>query len=135
MPTDRPPTNYIRASKFEIQKQDGIAVAIAHDSTKLRIYHGVINDQTNSKTIIDSGTTTIYIRDSLVKEQRFQVTKIPARTVIVANHDKIQVNGIVTIDMKLDGLPSERIVAYTFPLGNIDLILGLPWLKKHWCHE
>ena len=28
-------------------------------------------------------------------------------------------------------MPSERIIAYTFPLGNIDLILGLPWLKKH----
>ena len=33
--------------------------------------------------------------------------------------------------MKLNGLPSERVIAYTFPLGNIDLILDLPWLKKH----
>ena len=107
----------------------------AHLCMKLPVYRGIINNQTNSKTIIDFGTTTIYIRDSLVQEQEFKVTKIPARTVIVANHDKIQVNGIVTIDMKLDGLPSERIIAYTFPVGNIDLILGLPWLKKHRPHS
>jgi len=62
---------------------------------------------------------------------KLEVTKIPPRTVIVANHEKVSVNGIVTFDMKLDGLPSERVTAYTFPLGNVDLILGLPWLKKH----
>ena len=135
IPTDRPPTprftNRIRASEYEIQEEEGIAIAVAPDSTKLPIYHGIINDQANSKTIIDSGATTIYIRDSLVKEQGFKITKIPPRTVIVANHDRIQVDGIVTVDLKLNGLPSERIAAYTFPLGNIDIILGLPWLKKH----
>ena len=133
---DRPPTmtphpNHIRATKYEIHYRDGVAVAIAPDSTKLPIYNGVINNQTSSKTIIDSGATTTYIRDTLVKEQGYNVMKISPRTVIVANHDKIQVNGIVSVDLKLDGLPSERIIAYTFPLGNIDVILGLPWLKKH----
>jgi len=138
IPTDRPPTsrftNRICASEYEIQEQEGIAIAVAPDSTKLPIYHGIINDQTDSKTIIDSGATTIYIRDSLVKEQGFKITKIPPCTVIVANHDRIQVDGIVTVDLKLNGLPSERIAAYTFPLGNIDIILGLPWLKKHRPH-
>ena len=110
-------------------------MAVAPDSMKLPIYHGVINDQTDSKISIDSGATTIYIRDSLVKEQGFKITKIPPHTLVVANHDRVQVNGIVTMDLKLDGLLSEGIRAYTFPLGNMDTIIGLPWLKKHRPHS
>ena len=66
-----------------------------------------------------------------MQDINLQVMKIPPRTVVVANHHKLEVNGIVTFDLKLHGLPSERITAYTFPLSNIDLIFGLPWLKKH----
>ena len=34
--------------------------------------------------------------------------------------------------MQLDGLPKEKVVAYTFPLsGGLDIILSLPWIKKH----
>ena len=66
----------------------------------------------------------LYFRDSLAEEMKLKVTKIP-RTVIVANHEKVSVNGVVTFDMKLNEFPSERVTAYTFPLRNIDLILDL----------
>ena len=60
------------------------------------------------------------------------VSRVAPRTVVVADKEKVQVNGIVTFDLQLDGLPTEKITAYTFPLsGGLDLILGLPWIKKH----
>ena len=33
--------------------------------------------------------------------------------------------------MKLRNLPVETVTTYTFPLGSVDLVLGLPWLIKH----
>ena len=139
IPTDRPPTSpstqppphHVRSAIFKVEDQDGIAVAVAPDSTKLPIYQGVIDNRANSEIVLDSGATTIYFRDTLAEEMKLKVTKIPPRTVLVANHEKVSVNGVVIFDMKLNGLPSERVIAYTFPLGNIDLILDLPWLKKH----
>lgn len=33
--------------------------------------------------------------------------------------------------MKFGNLPAEIIMVYMFPLGNVDLVLDLPWLQKH----
>ena len=46
-------------------------------------------------------------------------------SVAIADKDKV-INGLVTFDLQLDGLPEERIAAYTLPLGSIALILGPP---------
>ena len=68
IPTDRPPTltNYIHATNFNVQEEDGTTFAVAPDSTKLPIYQGIIDNQAYSKVILDSAATTIYLRDSLV---------------------------------------------------------------------
>jgi hypothetical protein len=49
----------------------------------------------------------------------------------VADRDLVMVDGYATLEIKVGDLPKETITAYTFPLGSIDLILGLPWLQKH----
>jgi len=41
------------------------------------------------------------------------------------------VHGYATIDVKIGDLPVESVTAYLFPLDDIDLVLGLPWLQKH----
>ena len=115
IPTDRPPTfqpvqpfpHHIHSAIFKIEDQDNIAVAVAPDSTKLPIYRGVIDNEANLETILDSGATMIYFRDSLAEEMKLEITRIPPCTVLVANHVKVSVNGVVTFDMKLDRLPSE----------------------------
>lgn len=49
----------------------------------------------------------------------------------MADKELITVTGIVKFEMKLGNLSKETIIAYTFPLAKIDLVLGLPWLRKH----
>ncbi len=115
IPTDRPPMfqptqsfpHHIHSAIFKIEDQEGVAVAVTPDSTKLPIYRGVIDNRANLETVLDSGATMIYFRDSLAEEMKLEITRIPPRTVLVANHEKVSVNGVVTFDMKLNGLPSE----------------------------
>jgi len=100
-------------------------------SKKLPVYDAVLNKAEAAKTIIDGGASTLYVNEKIADRMGIQITKIKPRKVKVADKDIVMVNGICTFNMKLADLPSETITAYTFPLGSVDLILGLPWLDKH----
>jgi predicted aspartyl protease len=83
------------------------------------------------KTIIDSGASTLYISQRIVKDLGLQTTKVKARRVKVADNSRCVVNKIATVDVKVGNLPTETLTAYVFPLKDIDLVLGLSWLEKH----
>jgi len=89
---------------------------------------------TTCKMLIDTGATTVYVRARLVKELRLKTTKVKARRVKVADDDIKVVNKITTVDIKLGNLPVETLTAYVFPLKDLDLVLGTPWLEKHNLH-
>src|SRR5438046_782909 len=92
--------------------------------------HNSLGDNT-AKTIIDSCATTLYIGEHMLENMGVKPMAIKPRRVRVANKEIVTTTGIVEFEMKLGNLPAETITAYTFPLGNIDLVLGLPWLQKH----
>src|SRR5579859_5471081 len=97
----------------------------------LPIYGCDFNDGDVRKGIIDSGATSIYVNDKLVKKLSLPVTKIATRKVRIADKEVVVVHGYTAIDVKTGDLPVESVMAYLFPLDNIDLVLGLPWLQKH----
>src|SRR5579859_3961826 len=98
---------------------------------RLPIYGCDFKDGDVWKGIIDSGATSIYVNDKLVKKLSLPVTKIATRKVRIADKEVVVVHGYTTIDVKTGDLPVESVMAYLFPLDNIDLVLGLPWLQKH----
>jgi len=102
-------------------------------SRKLPVYDAYLNESESAKTIIDCGSSTLFLNEDMAKKLGAIVTKIrKPRKVNVAGKHVVKINGICTIEMKLGDLPKETVTAYTFPLGSgIDLILGLPWLEKH----
>jgi hypothetical protein len=99
-------------------------------STVLPIYDTDIGG-TMRRTIIDSGASTLYISEKIVKDLGLQTTRVKARRVKVADSSRCVVNRIATIDVKVGNFPTETLTAYVFPLKDIDLILGLSWLEKH----
>ena len=61
--TDHPSTSpsiqspyHVRSAIFKIEDQDGIAVTVAPDSTKLSIYQGIIDNRANSEIVLDLGS-------------------------------------------------------------------------------
>jgi gag-polyprotein putative aspartyl protease len=86
------------------------------------------------KVLIATGASTIYVSQSLVNELGLRTTKVKARRVEVADEDEDTphiVDEITQVDFKLGNLPVETLTAYVFPLTEFNLVLGLPWLKKH----
>ena len=102
-------------------------------SRKLPVYDAYLNGSEPAKTIIDCGSSTLFLNEDMARKLGAVVTKIrKPRKVNVAGKNVVKIDGICTIEMKLGDLPKETVTAYTFPLGSgIDLILGLPWLEKH----
>ena len=100
-------------------------------SKKLPVYDLVLNGTEPGKSVIDSCASSLYFNEKTAEKMGLEVTKIKPRKVKVADKDIVLVNGFCTFEMKIGDLPKETITAYTFPLGSIDLILGLPWLQKH----
>src|SRR6202451_4640737 len=100
-------------------------------SKKLPVYDLVMNGEESGKSVIDSGASTLYLNETKAEKLGLKVTKIRPRKVKVADKDTVMVDGYATLEIKVGDLPKETITAYTFPLGSIDLILGLPWLQKH----
>ena len=100
-------------------------------SRKLPVYSAVLDEEENAKTIIDSCSSTLYIREQLGEEMGKKITRIKPRNVKIADKEIVTINGICTFKMKLRNLPVEMVTAYTFPLGSVDLVLGLPWLIKY----
>ena len=100
-------------------------------SRKLPVYSAVLDEEENAKTIIDSCSSTLYIREQLGEEMGKKITRIEPRNVKIADKEIVTINGICTFKMKLGNLPVETVTAYTFHLGSVDLVLGLPWLIKH----
>jgi len=117
-------------SSYEIIKE-GTVVVKSPGSVKLPLYEAVLDNKLSSKAVIDSEATTQYVSEKAVKELGVNVVKVKPRKVIIADKEVVTVNGICTFEMKLGDLPAETVTAYTFPLGSVDLILGLPWLQKH----
>ena len=101
------------------------------ESTKLPVYEAVLNGNQSSKTIIDSGATTCYISEQSAASLGAEIQRIRPRKVLVADKELTTVTGVVRFEMKLGDLPKETITAYTFPLAKVNLVLGLPWLRKH----
>jgi len=108
--------------------EDGDAVTTG--SSKLPIFDAVINEAP-AKVIMDTGATTIYISERLVRKINAKVVKISPRRIHVADKDLITITGVCTVQLKLGKLAPESITAYVFPLHKVDLVLGLPWLQRH----
>ena len=100
-------------------------------STKLPVYSLVLNGEEPGKSVVDCGASTLYINETTAKRMGLEITTIKPRKVKIADKDTVMVDGYCTFEAKIGDLPKETITAYTFPLGSIDLILGLPWLQKH----
>jgi len=111
--------------------EDGDEVNTSSKSEKLPIFNAEVNDEHAAKVILDTGATTVYISEEYVHQIGAEITDIAPRSIRVANREVVQTSGLTKIRMKLGNLSPELITAYVFPLKKIDIILGLPWLKKH----
>jgi hypothetical protein len=92
-------------------------------SRKLPVYSTVLDEEENAKTIIDSCSSTLYVREQLGEEMGKKITRIKPRNVKIADKEIVTINGICTFKMKLGNLPVETVTAYTFPLGSVDIVL------------
>jgi len=111
--------------KTSVTKNDSLT------STKLLIYDLILNGEHSGKAVVDCGASTLCFNEMTAKSMGLEITKIKPRKVKIADKDMVMVTGYCTFEAKIEDLPKETITAYTFPLGSIDLILGLPWLQKH----
>ena len=100
-------------------------------SIKLPVYDVVFNGKHCGRSVVDSCASTFYFKESIAKAIGVEITKIKPKKVRIADKDVVMVDGYCTFEVKIEDLPKERITAYTFPLGIVDLILGSPWLQKH----
>src|SRR5579859_3201012 len=100
-------------------------------SARLPVYGCDFKDGNVRKGIIDSGATSVYVNDKLVKKLGPPVTKIAPRKVRIADKEVVAVHSYTTIDVKIGDLPVESVTTYLFLLDDIDLVLGLLWLQKH----
>ena len=100
-------------------------------STKLSVYDVVFNGEELGKSVVDSCASTFYFKDTMAKRIGTKIIKIKPKKVRIADKDVVMVDGYCTFEAKIGDLAKETITAYTFPLGSVDLILGLPWLQKH----
>ena len=112
-------------NKTSVTRNDGLI------STKLPVYDVVLNKEHAGKSVVDSGASTLYLNEKTAQNMGLKITKIKPRKVKVADKDTIMIDSYCSFEAKIGDLPKETITAYTFPLGSIDLILGLPWLQKH----
>lgn len=87
-----------------------------------------------TKALIDSGATGIFIHWNLVRKHRIP-TKPYAKPRIVRNVDNsINILGKITnyVEVKLRiGDHEEEVKMSVTDIGEDDLILGLPWLRRH----
>src|SRR6202022_2271720 len=60
-----------------------------------------------------------------------EIIRIEPRKIRVADKQLVTCNSVAKVEMKLGSLTPELITAYVLPMSKIDLILGLPWLRKH----
>ena len=125
------PDNLTMMSLYKLS-DDGNSINA--QSSKLPIFNAKLNDSHSTKTILDIDATTLYIDEEIARKLGAKITKITSRKIRVANKEIITTTSIYTIEMKLDGLSSEMIIAYVFSLHKIDLILDLSWLQKHNSH-
>ena len=109
-----------------------VSISNGVTSRKLLIYNAVIGEEAGKRVVIDSAASTVYLNEGIAEKLGASVTKIKPRKVNVTGKNVVMVNGIVSFEMKLGDLPKKTVTAYTIPLGTgINLILGLPWLKKY----
>jgi len=111
--------------KTSVTASDGVR------STKLPVYDVIFNGEHSGRGVVDSCASTFYFKEAMAKTIGAKITKIRPKKVRIADKDVVMVDGYCTFEAKIGDLPRERITAYTFPLGSVDLILGLPWLQKH----
>src|ERR1700730_11914108 len=74
---------------------------------------------------------TPFCRDTLDKHANLPVTMVNTRRIKIADKDTTTVDGFVTFEGKLGDFPTETLQAYAFPLKGIDVVIGLPWLRKY----
>ena len=76
----------------------------------------------------------LYLNEKMAENMSLKITKIKLHKVKVIDKDTIMINGYCSFEAKIGDLLKETIMAYTFLLDLIDLILGLLWLQKHNSH-
>jgi hypothetical protein len=77
-------------------------------SRKLPVYDAYLNEAESAKTIIDCGSSTLFLNEDIAKKLCAVVTKIrKPRKVNVAGKQVVKIDGICTIEMKLGDLPKE----------------------------
>ena len=101
-----------------------------HIPVKLQSTNGKIQ----TKALVDSGATTSFVSRRFTEAQSLPMTSL-TRPVKVFNIDgSLNTHGSITrfaaLDMDVEN-HSERIRLAEADIGSEDIILGLPWLKKH----
>ena len=127
-PDDEEEENVTVMSLYEITDN---GQSVVTKSSKLPIFDAKIDSDHTAKVILDMGATTIYFSQKFASKIGAKITKIASQRIRVADKNLTTVTGIYTVTLRLRNLPPESITAYIFPLEKIDLVLGLPWLKKH----
>lgn len=98
------------------------------------IYINGGNKDVETKALIDSGATGLFIHWNFVKKHRIP-TKTYAKPRVIRNVDSsLNVLGKITNYVETTitiGDHEEQVHFSVTDLGEDDVILGLPWLRKH----
>ena len=90
----------------------------------------LVNDSVFANTLIDTGCLSYSLCDPrFAKKNNLMLLKIKPCTVTGVDGKVTAVTDEVAVmDIDLDGYSESRVFAYVCPIGQYDMILGMPWI-------
>ena len=88
----------------------------------------------NARVLLDCGSTTNFISESFVQSHKVNVVKIDtAQVVRLADGTKQKANKLAINFHFVEQLGEREFCEdlLVFPLESYDIILGVPWLRRH----
>ena len=99
----------------------------------MHINLSINGEQTTDKALINSGAVGIFADKRWIRKRKLKPRRVAP--LIPKNADRTTnqrgiISEAMSIDLGIPGFPEKDDVLVTM-LGKEDIILGMPWLKKH----
>jgi hypothetical protein len=94
------------------------------------VVSALINDITFADTLIDTGCLSYGLCDTRFA-RKHNLPRIPIKPRDITGFDgkaSSTVNEVAVVSLDLDGYREERVFMYVTPIGDYNMILGMPWI-------
>ena len=94
------------------------------------VVSALVNDVTFADTLIDTGCLSYGLCDTRFA-RKHNLMRIPIKPRDITGFDgrvSSTVNEVAVVLLDLDGYREERVFMYVTPIGDYNIILGMPWI-------